>query len=267
LLLAWQGPAICFGLNSISYIAVIAGLLMMRLTPMAIERGGTGIQRMREGFQYIRSMPSILMPISLVAFIAVFGLNFNIWIPLLAKKEFSTGADGFGILMSALGLGSLTGALFLAFSSRGARPRQILVTAVILGLAEVTLALFSVVPFHIIFALITLPIMGFAMSTTNAMANTIVQSASAQHMRGRVMSVYMTFFAGTAPLGAFLAGAMADRFGTPASLAFGGTVTVAAALGVAMYFHAWRPDAPAFNLNPLVQSDPMSRRLQAGSRD
>jgi len=91
---------------------------------------------------------------------------------------FDVGADGFGILMSALGVGSLTGALFLAFSGRGARPRQILVTAVILGVAEIGLAVVSSVRKHVAFALLVLPIMGFSLSATNAMANTIVQSAS-----------------------------------------------------------------------------------------
>jgi MFS family permease len=267
LLLATQGPALCFGLNAVSYIAVIAGLLMMRLQPVAIAREGTGLQRMREGFSYVKSSPAILMPMTLVALIAIFGLNFNVWIPLLAKKEFDVGADGFGILMSALGLGSLTGALFLAFSGRGPRPQLILITGAILGIAEVAMAIAAVIPLHVSIALVILPLMGFAMSTTNAMANTIVQTASPQHMRGRVMSVYMTFFAGTAPLGAFLAGLIADRLGTPASLAFGGSISLAAAIGVAVYFGAWRSNAPAMRFTTPGLTDVSVRAAQSGSRD
>lgn len=267
LLLATKGPALCFGLNAVSYLAVIAGLLMMRLRPVPVAREGTGLQRMREGFAFVRATPAILMPVSLVALIAIFGINFNVWIPLLAKKEFDAGADGFGVLMSALGLGSLAGALFLAFSRRGARPRQILITAFILGVAELVLAFAAAIPLHVAVAFLVLPVMGFAMSSTNAMANTIVQTVSPQHMRGRVMSVYMTFFAGTAPLGAFLAGLVADRFGTPASLAFGGSITIIAALGVALWFGAWRPDAPAVRFTAPGLHEGPALAVRSGSRD
>jgi len=81
------------------------------------------------------------------------------------------------------------------------------------------------------------------------------------------MSVYMTFFAGTVPLGAFLAGAIADWFGPPASLAFGGTITVIAAIGIALYFEAWRPDSPAVTLSSMVTVDSSARQMRSGSRD
>lgn len=255
LILATSGPAWCFGLNAVSYLAVIGGLLMMRLGPSVTAREGTGLQRMKEGLAYVRSTPPVRMPVTLIACIAIFGINFNVWIPLLAKRELNVGADGFGILMSALGIGSLAGALFLAFSKGGPRPRLILITALVLGATEIVLALAASIPTHVLAAFVILPIMGFAMSTTNAMANTIVQTASPAHMRGRVMSVYMTFFAGTAPIGAFLAGLIADRSGTPASMAAGGAVTVVAALCVAVYFSAWRPDAPAFHFASLATQE------------
>jgi predicted MFS family arabinose efflux permease len=267
LLLATQGLALLFAINAASYLAVIAGLLAMRLTPVATSREGTGMQRMREGLAYVRSTPSVLMPMSIVAMIAIFGMNFNVWIPLLAKSEFQTGAGGFGLLMSALGAGSLVGALTLAFSSRGPRPRLILITAAVLGLAELLLAAISSVPMHVAFALIVLPLMGFAMSTTNAMANTIVQTASPGPMRGRVMAVYMTFFAGTAPLGALLMGAIADRFGTPASVAVGGGVSLAAAVAIALLFGAWRPDAPALQFAQPGATGSMLQSAHSGNRN
>jgi MFS family permease len=267
LLLAAQGPAVCFGLNAVSYLAVIVGLLKMRLTPSATARDGTGLQRMREGFAYVRSNPAIVMPVTLITVVAIFGLNFNLWVPLLAKHEFDTGADGFGVLFSAVGIGSLAGALFLAFSARGPRPRQVLISAGILGISELALAVAAGAGVHVASALLILPIMGFSMSTTNAMANTIVQTASPAHMRGRVMSVYMTCFAGTAPLGQFLSGLVADRFGTPASIALGGGVTVAASIMVALYFHAWRADAPALDLSSAAGASGATLAVRSGSRD
>jgi MFS family permease len=267
LLLAWQGPALCFGLNAVSYIAVLIGLLKMRLTPTATSREGTGLQRMREGFRYVRSNPAIVMPVSLIAVVAIFGLNFNLWVPLLAKNEFDAGADGFGILFSAVGIGSLSGALYLAFSARGPRPRYVLFSATLLGASELLLAGAAAAGTHIASAFLILPVMGFSMATTNAMANTIVQTASPAHMRGRVMSVYMMCFAGTAPIGQFLAGLVADRFGTPASIALGGGVTLAATLAIALYFQAWQPDAPALDLSGagVKTSGPLA--VRSGSRD
>lgn len=260
LILATKGAAWCFGLNAVSYLAVIAGLLLMRLTPSVRAREGSAIQRMREGLAYVRATPSVLMPVSLIAFVAVFGMNFNVWIPLLAKKEFDVGADGFGVLMSAVGVGSLAGALSLAFAGRGPRPRLILVTAALLGLTELALAAVSRLSLHVAIALLILPVMGFSFSLTSASANTIIQTNAPGHLRGRVMSVYMTFFAGTAPLGAIFAGALADRFGTPASIAVCGAVTVFAAAAVAYRFGAWRSDAPALHR-------PGALAVQSGSRN
>ena len=81
------------------------------------------------------------------------------------------------------------------------------------------------------------------------------------------MSVYMTFFAGTAPIGAFLAGLIADKLGTPTSMAFGGAISLAAAIGVAIYFGAWRPDAPALRFSSPGRSEATARAAHSGSRD
>jgi MFS family permease len=261
---AWQGPAMCFALNAVSYLAVLAGLLAMRLDTVTKAVDSAGIRRrLREGLSFIRATPSIMMPITLLAIVATFGLNFNIWIPLLAKEEFALEADGFGVLMSAIGIGSLIGALFLAFSGRGPRPRQLLATSLLLGVAEVGLSFAAGIGLPIGSAFIILPIMGFAMSCSNAMANTIVQTSSPQHMRGRVMSVYMVCFAGTAPLGAFLAGFVAEHLGTPASIAMGGTITIAATIAIALCFGILDPDAPALMVNTGLGEG----ALRAGSRD
>lgn len=267
LLLASRGPALCFGLNAVSYLAVIAGLLRMRLAPSATAREGSGMQRMREGFRYVRASPAILMPVSLITVVAIFGLNFNLWIPLLVKNDFHVGADEFGILFSAVGVGSLVGALFLAFSARGPRPRQMLLSTAILGTSELLLAGAAASGLSVASAFLILPVMGFSMSTTNAMANTIVQTASPAQMRGRVMSVYLTCFAGTAPLGAFLSGLVADRFGTPTSIALGGGVTLAAAIAIALYFGAWRGSAAALDPSGASRQQPASLTIRSGSRD
>jgi MFS family permease len=234
-LVASFGTALCFALNSLSFLAVIAGLFFMRITPMRIERGGNGLSRLREGLAYVRATPIVMMTVVMAGFVATFGMNFNVWVPLLAKHEFAAGADGFGVLLSALGLGSLVGALALAFFGRGARPGVMLTTAAVLGISELLLALAAGLAAPIVAALVLLPVMGFAMTSTMAMANTTVQTSTPNELRGRVLSVYLTVFAGSAPFGALLAGATANAFGTAASVAVGGVVTLATAVVVASY--------------------------------
>lgn len=238
LILATKGAAWCFGLNAVSYLAVIAGLMMMRDVPRGLARKGSGISQIKEGLAYVGGSRPLLMPIVLVAVIAISGMNFQVWIPLLARREFQVGAGGFGLLMASLGLGSLAGALYLAFSKGGPRASVMLVAAALLGVALLIVAVAAALPVHVMFALMLLPLMGFGMSTASAMANTIVQTISPEEMRGRVMSVYMTFFAGTGPLGSFLAGALSSAFGTPASMAIGGVVTLGATAFIAYWFGA-----------------------------
>jgi MFS family permease len=232
-LVASFGTAVCFALNAVSFLAVIAGLFFMRITVVRVERSGTGLSRLREGLAYVRATPTVMMTVVMAGFVATFGMNFNVWVPLLAKQEFAVGADGFGILLSALGLGSLGGALSLAFFGRGARPGVMLTTAAALGVAELLLAVAAGLSAPIVAALVLLPVMGFAMTSTMSMANTTVQTSTPNELRGRVLSVYLTVFAGSAPFGALLAGGAANEFGVAASIAIGGVVTLATATVVA----------------------------------
>jgi len=170
-------------------------------------------------------------------------MNYNVWIPLLAKHELNAGAGEFGFLTTALGVGSMIGALALAF--RGRRPQYnfMIGTALALGVLNLFLALAGAIPLPLGVALAILPLIGYAMTTTMATANTIIQTESRDELRGRVMSVYMMVFGGTAPFGALLAGALASALGTPASIAIGGVVTVAAAAAVSTRRHLAVPTA------------------------
>jgi len=234
-LLAAVGPAAAFGINSLSYLAVITGLLMMKLGPHVDVVRGRGLQQLREGLSYVRSTENILRPILLVGLIATFGMNFNVWIPLLAKQDLNSGAGGFGLLMAASGVGSLAGALALAFLVTSVKRWMLFITAGILGGLDIVLAVAGAVPLAIGLAMLILAGIGFCSTTTMAMANTTVQTSAPDELRGRVMSVYTTVFAGTAPFGALISGAIASRFGTPTSLLIGGVVTMAAVATVAFW--------------------------------
>jgi len=239
------GAAVCFVLNAASYVPVVLGLLAMRTSgapaPEAAADEASAVDRLREGFRYVRATPAVLLPIVLVGVIATFGMNFNVWVPLLAKNEFAVGADGFGFLLAALGLGSLAGALVLAFAGRRPSRRRMLAAAAAFGAFELGLAAAAFGHLPVVAAVAFLAAAGFAMSTAMALANTTVQGTAPNALRGRVMSIYMTVFAGTAPLGALVAGIAADTLGTPASVALGGAVVVVAALALGAVRGATRP--------------------------
>ena len=229
-LLAAFGSGICFALNAVTFSGAIAGLLLIRGTTKPENPKGSTASRLAEGLHYVRTTPAILLPITLVAFVATFGMNFSVWIPLLARDVFATGPRGFGLLMTAMGIGSLAGAITLVV--RGKMPRRglMLAAALGLGLGEVALALAGTGGAPVLVGAALLALVGFFMTTTMALANTTVQTTAVDALRGRVMSVYMTVFAGSAPFGSLLTGAIADRVSTTASVLVGGSVTAVAAL-------------------------------------
>lgn len=235
LILAFSSPAVCFGLNAASFLAPISSLLRMRLTPKPNEPStASQLERIREGLAYVRTTPIVLLPICMVGLVATFGMNFNVWIPLLAKQDLVVGATGFGILMSSLGVGSLFGALTLAFTGRRPRRNLMILAAATLGSLEIVLGLAGASGLHFIAAVPLLAGMGFSMSMAMSLANATVQSSVPDALRGRVMSVYMTVFMGTFPIGALLSGFTSEHIGTPASIGFGGAIalTVAITIGI-----------------------------------
>lgn len=235
-LLAQVGAAVCFVLNAASYLPVVVGLAAMRTQGApAVDAGGRAspLDRLREGLAYVRTTPAALLSIGLVGVVATFGMNFSVWVPLLARREFDAGPSGFGILMSSMGVGSLIGVLTLAFRARRPRRGVMLTTAGVFGALLGVLAVVASVPLPFVVALPLMAGVGCAMSTTMATANTLVQTAVPDALRGRVMSIYTTVFAGTLPIGSLIAGATSTALGTPASIGIGGAIVLVAALAAA----------------------------------
>jgi MFS family permease len=234
LLLAAYGPEICFVLNAVSYIPVIVGLGMMQTSgrPKRGGEDGSPVERLREGLAYVRGSPAVRLPIILAGLMATFGMNFGVWAPLLARDALEIGASGFGLLMSSLGIGSLTGALTLAFTGRRPSPRVMLVMALLFGAFEIGLGVVAGLRLTAVLAMVLMAGTGFAMSTTMALANTIVQTNSPDWLRGRVMSIYLTVFAGSTPIGAALAGVLSGVWGAPVAVAVGGAIVAVVALAI-----------------------------------
>jgi predicted MFS family arabinose efflux permease len=240
------GVAACFAIDAISYLAVICSLLMMRNLPKARAKSGRNpLESLREGLAYVRATPLVGALVIFAGMVGVFGLNFNVWMPLLAKQDIDTGPAGFGLLMSSLGVGSLIGALQVAFRSRNIHVSRLITTALVLGLGEIALGLATQATPSLAIAMLFSAIVGLGLTSTMSVVNTIVQSNSPDELRGRVMSVYIMVSTGVAPFGAILAGAVAGWFGTPISILMGGIITTFSAIWLARRLQT-RPQVTMF---------------------
>ncbi len=232
LILAIFGPAVCFAINTVSYAGVIVGLLMMRVTPTVRKATDSAIARLREGLVYVQASPTIYRTIFLVGAVGTFGMNFNLWVPMLASDSFGSGAGTYGLLFASMGIGSLLGALTLAMFGRKPNRARMLGAAIGLGAIEVVLAFAAAAETSVVVGMACLAIVGFASSNAMATANSMVQTYARDELRGRVMAVYMTVFAGTVPIGALISGAIADQWGVPIAVGSGGLVTAVAAIAI-----------------------------------
>lgn len=218
------GTAVCFLINGLSYLAVILGLSLMQFEENIPRqrRNYSFSGDIREGLQYVRTKPVILITILLVAVVAVFGANFTVLVPVFVRQELQQDASAFGLLMSCFGLGALLGAFSLALlSRRGPRPGFLLGGGSGLSLALIAIGFQS----SYAFTAVLLVFAGWFLVTFFGMANTTVQFETEDRLRGRVMSLYTLTFGGLAPFGSLFAGAMAHWIKTPLTFALGGFIS------------------------------------------
>jgi predicted MFS family arabinose efflux permease len=226
--LAVLGPAFNFALNAVSYLGVLVAL--WRMVPERLHRverraePGSVRTSLAEGIGHARRTPSVLWPLVLLAGFAIFGMNFQTLLPLYARDTLRLGAEGYGALFASMGLGSLMGSLSLAFAgSRRPLAPLIIGGAVAFVVLEVALGL------------VRLPVAAFPLMvalglSAMLMVNTInvtIQNSVSDELRGRVMSLYVTVFAGSAPIGGFFAGFVAQLWGPPAGFLLGAGISSA----------------------------------------
>jgi MFS family permease len=225
LLVATVGYGWCFTVDGISYLAVIAGLWMMRseelhrAAPTPRKKG-----QVRAGFRYASSMPDLWVPLVMMAVVGTLAFNFSVIVPLLVHRTFH-GSDGtFTLLFSVMSVGSLAGALMTA------RRKEITVGNVILGSAAfgVALLVFSVAPSLAVAFPIALGV-GFCSIVFMTASTAIVQVRSAPEMRGRVLALQAIVFLGSTPIGGPLIGWVCDAFGPRYGLVIGGLGALGAA--------------------------------------
>jgi MFS family permease len=214
-------------------VGVIASLLVMRLTPH-IPRVTqlTAWQGFREVLTYLRGDARVFTLIVLTAITSVFGFPFLVLMPVFARDVLRAGAAGYGVLTASVGVGAVVGALGVAILSRRIPKGRTLVAAgTSFGLL---VAVFASSPLFAL-SVVLLALVGCAMIVNNALTNTLLQTLVPDGLRGRVMGFYSFMFVGMAPIGAFQAGAFAERFGAPWAVAVGGLITA-----LAMVVVAWR---------------------------
>jgi MFS family permease len=226
-IIAVWGVGACFAINTVSFLAVLAGLLLMRPEELVpVRREGEPPTLMRgvgDGLRYAWRSPQIRLVLAIVTVVSTVGFNFHVILPLLAAETLRTGPEVFGVLSAFFGGGALLGALLSAALGRASW--KVLVA----GTGGFSLALLALAPVGTVWlaaALLFATGVCFTLWTSNA--NSILQLGAPDHLRGRVVSLYLWAFAGLAPVGGILAGWLSEVGGTP--LAF----TVAGTTGLAM---------------------------------
>jgi MFS family permease len=231
LIIGLVGIAACFFLNAASFLATLVAYLLMReseLLPsplMAVARTVKGVAaQVGEGLAYARRTTTVGLAIATLGVVATAGMNFSVLVPVYARDTLGGDATTYGFLMATTGIGSLTCALMIA---AGLRPtlRLLVGGAAVLGASLIALSAVQN-------EAVALPVMlclGWAVIAMAATTNTIIQMTVPDHLRGRVMSIYTTVFAGSSPIGGLIAGAIAAAAGVAAALLVGGVVSVGAA--------------------------------------
>jgi MFS family permease len=229
-LIAAVGVSWCFAINAGTFLAVLAGLLLMRSAELyPLDRGdvaeSTGAA-IREGLAYVWRSPQVMLVLAITLVVAATGFNFRVLLPVLASRTLHADAAVFGVLFACFGVGALLGALSAAAMGRASWK------ALILGSAGFSAAMLLLAPVRsAAVAAVLLLAIGFCFSTWTANSQSILQLTAPDRLRGRVLGLYLFAFAGFSPVGGLLAGWLADVGGT--TLAFG--VAGVSGLGVTAF--------------------------------
>ena len=234
LVIAAVGVPLCFLANSVSYLAAIAALLMMRDLPRVVIHHAEMpfMTRLAEGLSYARREPVVGMLLVAVAVFSLFAMNRLTLMPIFATKVLDVGAHGYGFLLASMGLGALAGALTLAFfSSLGADPRRQLWMALIWVAALLEFSISR----NFALSLAALFVAGYCQISFVAAANNRIQMRTPDHLRGRVMSLYAQALIGVGPIGSTQAGALAEWLGAPWAMAIGAVIAGAVIVAIGIF--------------------------------
>jgi len=222
------GEGLCFLINALSFLAIIATLLAMKIPKREIEAKSSSVLRgLKEGYRYAFGFPPIKHVLLLLALTSFVGMPYMVLMPIFARDILHGGAHTLGFLMGASGVGALLGALYLASrKSILGLARLIAIASCMFGAGLVVFSFSRSFPFSLFMLLFA----GFGMITQMASSNTILQTIVDEDKRGRIMSLYAMAWGGTAPFGSIMAGSLASRIGAPSTLAMSGVLCIAGSL-------------------------------------
>ena len=228
LLIAATNEGWCFLMDGVSYLAVLASLLMMWVPVSAAKRAGTSmLEQLKEGWTYVSRSAPIRTILLLFAVVNLMGMPFTVLMPVFASKVLHGGPHALGFLIGASGMGALVAALSMAArgSVRGLT-KLVPISAALFGGGLILLGLSR----SLWISLVLMMLSGFGMMQGMAASNTIIQTIVSEDKRGRVMSYYTMAFVGMIPFGSLLAGAMANAIGAPLTVIVNGSVVIASAV-------------------------------------
>ncbi len=230
ILIATVGEGVCFLVNAGSFVAVVLSLTTMdgtqlaTVTPTRRARG-----QLREGLQYVRSTPTLAIPLVMMGIAGCLTYEFQVSLPVMADRGLRVGATGFGFMTAALGVGAVIGGLFVAARGKtGLRP------LVLSALGFGTALIFATVAPNLVLELLALGVAGAGSIAFMSMGNSTLQLNSAPEMRGRVMSLWFVAFQGSTPIGGPLVGVAMTAIGPRAGLGLGALVALLVAFGGAL---------------------------------
>jgi MFS family permease len=256
------GEGMCFLINAVSYLAVIASLLLMRTTPKLTPTKAPALFQLKKGLQYSFGLAPIKYIILLLSIVSLTAIPYMVLMPIFAKDILQGGPRTLGFLMGFAGIGALIGAIYLASKRTVLGLGRVIVIATSLFGASLIAFSFSKTIWLseglLLFA-------GMGMMIHMAASNTILQTIVSDDMRGRVMSLYATAFMGIAPFGSLLAGGLANKIGAPATLIICGSTCIAAAMAFAYKLPVMRALArPVYIEKEIIP--PVEKGLQSASQ-
>jgi MFS family permease len=240
-IIAAVGEGWCFMIDAVSYLAVIASLVAMSVTPRMTKqiKEANMLRQLREGFSYAAHFAPIRNVLILLALVSLVGMPYTVLMPVFANEVLHGGPHTLGFLMAASGVGALAGAMFLAArKSVLGLGTYIPLTAAAFGVGLIAFSFSRVLWASLALMVVT----GLGFMVQMAASNTVLQTIVDEDKRGRVMSFYTMAFMGTAPFGSLLAGSVAERIGSPHTLLFGGVGCIVGAIWFAFSLPALRRD-------------------------
>jgi MFS family permease len=263
LLTALFGAGFCFLLNGVSYLAVILALLAMHIAPRKVVPAHKPVLRhLSEGIRYALGFPPIRSLLMIMALVSLVGIPYASLLPVFAKHLLGGGPKAYGLLVAGVGVGALSGAIYLASrSSVRGLGRIIAIAPAVLGGGLIAFSFSR----SLVLSLLLMPLLGVGQMLVMASCNTVLQTIVDDDKRGRVMSFYSLSFMGMVPLGNLLAGLLASRIGPPSTVAIGGGLCIVGAIVFSRNLPALRKRIHPIYVRKGIVPAEVAAGLQAGS--